>query len=100
MNPSILINLSFIQREKYLLLKEAQELLYQIFVNLIRYQSHTNQSDILFGYLQEIDEAIYDLESSIDKAKEVLDQMDLNELKERRDDDLVLYNKLVKPTVQ
>ena len=95
MNKLILEGLNTEQREKYLILKESQELLYQVICHLIHEKSHTLHSQAMLSKLMQLDATMELLEVSSENAAQCLDDMSKEEMQALLKSDKQLYKATV-----
>ena len=96
MNTMLLNGLSEENRDKYILLKEAQELLYQVAFAEIRGKAHTEESQTLYTRLMELDASIELVEVSIENAEQCLGETPIEDFQALVERDRELYNKTLK----
>jgi Pyruvate/2-oxoacid:ferredoxin oxidoreductase gamma subunit len=78
---TILQELNKKEKEKYLIIKQAQDMLFTILTQKIRGKAHSLEAHAIFLQLAELDESIEALERSVEDAKATLAEMDIKDLK-------------------
>jgi hypothetical protein len=79
------------ERDKYLKLKEAQDLLFYVVMRTIQGQAHTVKAQVAYSQLVHLDASIELLEMSLEDAQRTLEHMTVEEVTEMLEDTRELH---------
>lgn len=94
MREDILREIDELQRKKYLLLKESQQLLHAVVCHQIQGRTHQPEAQQMMTRLMAMDASVEMLESSVDNAKDCLDEMTMEEVEDMNRGDHALYKEV------